>query len=207
MKLFKSKKQDFFILFKEIATDLLAISNLFAEFAKNFNSFEEYSKKAKELEHRADEKTHGIIKYLNNTFITPFDREDIYLLAHELDDIVDLIENAIHNIYLYNITKKNPAIDEFAPIIVQGAENVAKLISCLEKQKCSPQLQETKITMHSLEDKGDIIFANSIAKLFSEEKDAVTVVKEKDILECLENIMDKYQKVSDMIAGILVKSS
>jgi hypothetical protein len=207
MKFFKPKKPDFFILFQEVSQNLTAIAALFQEFTKDFNHFESYAQKAKNIEHSADEKTHHIVERLNKTFITPFDREDIYLLAHELDDIVDLTENAIHNIYLYNITKKNPAMDEFAPLITQGAAYTEKLIACMEEQKCSPELSEAKIAIHELEDKGDIIFAAAIARLFGEEKDPITVIKEKDILECLENIVDKYQKVSDIIESILVKSS
>jgi len=207
MKLFKSKKPDFFILFKSVSQNLTAIAKLYAEFVERFDDFETFAQKAKHIEHLADAKTHEIIQFLNQTFITPFDREDIYHLAHEMDDIVDLIENVIHNTYLYKITKKKSAFDEFAPLITQGAANVEKLITCMEKQKCSPQLEETKIAMHELEDQGDIIFAATIAKLFAEEKDAIEVIKQKDILESLENIMDKYQKVSDMIEGLLVKSS
>jgi hypothetical protein len=207
MKFFKPERLEFFDLFKDVGKNISAISALFAKFTKEFSNFESYAKEAKEIEHLADEKTHQIVELLNKTFITPFDREDIYLLAHELDDIVDLVEKSIHSIYLYKVTKKNPAIDEFAPLISQCAEYNEKLIFCLEKQKCTPELSEVKIAVHELEDQADDIFAKAITKLFSEEKDPITVIKEKDILECLENIIDKYQKVSDIIEGILVKSS
>ncbi len=207
MKFFKPKRSEFFDQFKDVSKDLSAISALFAAFAKDFNNFESYAEKAKAIEHSADEKTHQIVEHLNKTFITPFDREDIYLLTHELDDIVDLIENAIHNIYLYKVTRKISALDEFAPLITQGAAYTEKLIGCLEQQKCSPELSTAKIAMHELEDKGDAVFASAIGRLFREEQDPITVIKEKDILECLENILDKYQKVSDIIEGILVKSS
>ena len=207
MKFFKPERLEFFILFKEVGINISAISALFAKFAKEFDNFESYAKEAKEIEHLADEKTHKIVELLNTTFITPFDREDIFLLAHELDDIVDLIEKSIHNIYLYKITEKNPAIDEFAPLILEGSAFNEKLIACLEKQKCTPELSKVKVAVHELEDRGDEVFAKAISRLFEEEKDPVTVIKEKDILECLENIIDKYQKVGDIIEGILVKSS
>jgi len=207
MKFFKPSRSDFFNLFKEVGRNLSAISALFAEFTEEFGNFENYAEKAKKIEHLADEKTHQIVELLNKTFITPFDHEDIYLLAHELDDIVDLIENAIHNIYLYKITKKISAFDEFTPLISKAAFYTEKLIACLEKQKCTPELSQTKVAMHELEDQGDVVFASAISRLFSEEKDPIAVIKEKDILECLENIIDKYQKVSDIIEGILVKSS
>jgi hypothetical protein len=207
MKFFKPERLEFFILFKEVGKNISAISALFAKFTKEFNNFENYAKEAKEIEHLADEKTHQIVELLNTTFITPFDREDIYLLAHELDDIVDLVEKSIHSIYLYKVTKKNSAIDEFAPLIMEGALYNEKLIACLEKQKCTPELSKIKVAVHDLEDRGDEVFAKAITRLFGEEKDSITVIKEKDILECLENIIDKYQQVSDIIEGILVKSS
>lgn len=207
MKFFHPKQAVFFRLFKDMADSLKSIAQLYYDFAQNFTDFENYAKKAKELEHEADEKAHKIIAHLNKTFITPFDREDIYTLTHELDDIVDYIENVIHNIYLFNVKVKNPAIDKFAPLITQGATHVENLIQCLEAQKYTDQLLQEKIAMHKLEDAGDDIFAEAITKLFHNGQDAVTIIKDKDIIERLEKIVDKYQKVSDIIEGIIVKSS
>jgi len=207
MKFFQPKQAVFFGLFKEMAQSLKDISELYYTFSKDFKDFESYSKKAKDLEHQADEKTHRIIEHLNKTFITPFDREDIYTLAQELDDIVDYIENVIHDTYLFNIQQKNPAIDQFAPLIKQGAVHVENLIECLESQKYTERLMQEKIAMHKLEDQGDEIFSEAISKLFRNGQDAVTIIKDKAIIERLEKIVDKYQKVSDIIEGIIVKSS
>ena len=165
MNFFLPKKSALFNLLKEMEQEHKDMVLLLVEFGNNFNNFETYSKRAKDIEHKADEKTHAIIDWLNRTFVTPIDREDIYLLTHEFDDIVDLIENAIHNIDLYGIAKKISAIDEF-------------------------------------------IFINkAISNVFKEEKDPIMVIKLKDILENLENVMDKYQKVSDIIESIVIKSS
>lgn len=207
MKFFQPKQAVFFGLFKDMAQSVKDISQLYFDFAKDFKDFEAYSKKAKDLEHLADEKTHKIIEHLNKTFITPFDREDIYTLSQELDDIVDYIENVIHDTYLFNVQAKNPAIDKFAPLIKQGAVHVGNLIECLENQKYTDRLMQEKIAMHKLEDQGDDIFSESISKLFQGGQDAVTVIKDKAVIERLEKIVDKYQKVSDIIEGIIVKSS
>ena len=207
MKFFKPQRSEFFNLFKEVGGNLSAISALFSKLTKEFKDFEEYAREAKDIEHSADKKVHQIVELLNSTFITPFDREDIYLLSNELDDIVDLTENAIHNIYLYKVAKKNPALDEFAELLSQGSVYTEKLIAHMEIQKCTPEFSEIKTLMHDLEDKGDDVFALAISRLFTEEKDPIAVIKEKDILECLENVLDKYKKVSDIIEGILVKSS
>lgn len=206
MKFFLPKQSIFFNLIKELSVSLKEMSTLYQDFASNFNNFEDYSKKAKEIEHKADAKSHQIIEELNKTFITPFDREDIYLLAQELDNIIDLIENAINNINIYEIREKKGAIDDFAPIITKSADALGEMLEILETQKQTSKLTELKVKVHELEDEGDIIFQKSIKKLFQKEQDPIKVIKWKDILENLENVMDEYQKVSDVIEGIMVKS-
>jgi uncharacterized protein len=207
MKFFKPQRSEFFTLFTEVGHNITAISRLLSDVSREFNDFERYAIEAKKIEHSADNKTYQIVELLNETFITPFDREDIYHLVNELDDIVDLVEDAIHNFHLFKVTKRMPALDEFAPLVVQGASYTEKLIACLEKQQYTPELSKTKDEMHKLEDEGDLVFHKAISQLFREEKDPIEIIKQKDIFECLENIIDKYQKVGDIIEGILVKSS
>ncbi|MBI2638129.1 DUF47 family protein [Candidatus Peregrinibacteria bacterium] len=207
MSIFLPKQIIFYDLLKKVCKDLQAMAALYAEFAERFNDFENYARRAKEIEKQADHNAHVIIDHLNKTFITPIDREDIYELARELDDIVDLIENVIHNIYLYKITKKTTAIERFAPIISEAATFLYEMLDCLQKQKYTDRLIELKIKIHELEDRGDEIFSETISKLFEEETDAVTVIKHKDIIESLENVTDKFQYVSDIIEGIIVKTT
>lgn len=206
MSIFFPKQVIFFDLLKDLSSDLKDIAALFEKFAGHFQDFTSYSKKAKELEKKADLSTHKIIDKLNKTFITPFDREDIYLLAHNIDDIVDLIENVIHNIELYGLNRKVDAIEKFAPLIREAAHALDMLLECLRKRDYSDAFVNIKIKIHELEDKGDEIFGMAISKLFQEETDPIFVIKLKDILESLENVMDKYQTVSDIIEGIVVKS-
>ena len=204
---FLPKQNYFFALFKGVSSDLQNIAAVFRDFSANFNDFESYAKKAKDIEHDADEKTHAIVDALNKTFITPFDREDIYTLASNLDDIVDLIENVIQNVYLFNIDKKIPVLEAFTPLISAGADNIEKLMECLEKQKYSKELADVKAHMHKLEDQGDELFHSALKDLFTNHHDPIEVIKLKDIIGRLEKIMDKYQKVGDLIEGIIVKST
>lgn len=201
------KQPIFFELFSQLSDCLEEMALLFKEFAVSFRDFENYSKRAKEIEHRADTKTHEIIERLNKTFITPFDREDIYLLAHKLDDIIDLIENVIHNIELYHIREKKNVLDEFASLVTEASSVLCKLIISFQEQKNTPELKGLIVKIHNLEDRGDLIFQKTIEQIFREEKDPMSVIKWKDILENLEEIMDKYQTVSDTIEGIIVKAS
>lgn len=207
MKSLFPKQIAFFDLLKALGYQSKEIASLLAEFFGNFKDFETYAKRAKDIEHEADKKSHEIVEKLNKTFITPIDREDIYMLTKELDDIVDLIENVIRDIYIYQVTEKIDAMDEFAPIIVEASEYLSQLIACLQEQKHTQKLLDLIIKIHELEDQGDIAFGKAITKLFKEETDHIKVVKLKDIIEGLEEIMDQYQAVSDTIEGIIVKSS
>ncbi len=207
-KLFLPKQPIFFDYFKQLSGYLMEITVLFQELAANFNNFEQYSQRAKEIEHLADDKTHEISEILNKTFITPFDREDIYLLAHELDDLIDLLENVIHNLELYQVEEKKECLDEFAVLFQAAVATLSKLIDCLgQNQKKCPDFNNLKLKMHDLEDQGDLVFQQAIQKLFRENKDYLVVVKWKDLLENLEMIMDKYQRVCDVIESIIVKGS
>lgn len=207
MGLFLPKQVAFFDLMVEVSDSLIDMVELLDEFSKDFKDFEKYSVRAKEIESQADQKTHEIIDQLNKTFITPIDREDIYLLAHELDDIVDLVESVIQNVRLYNVTNKIDAFGEFVPLIKSAGYYLKELLLAFQKQKYSEELLGIKIKIHELEDQADVIFAKAISKLFTEEKDPINVIKFKDILENMENTMDKFQKVADIIEGILVKST
>ncbi len=143
---------------------------------------------------------------MNKTFITPFDREDIYCLASELDDIVDKIENVIHNIVIYEINPQEEFIAGFAEIIVKDAEFMAKLIELLKTQKYSVSFRELVVKIHSLEDDGDELFINVLKSLFSNGQDAVTIIKLKDIAEDLEKVTDRFQTASFTIENIFVKN-
>ncbi len=207
MRFFAPKQPVFNELFKNVDRDITQITSLFQELVKNFKDFEGYAKKAKELEHRGDADTYAIVDKLNKTFITPFDREDIYRLAGEMDDVIDWIEYVIHNIQIYRLTQNHPAFKEFAEIMVGASHCLTELLDCLEKLKHTEHLDRIKLKMHHLEDRGDEIFGRAIGELFQNHTDPIVVIKLKDILETLENVMDRFQQIGDIIQGIIVKSS
>ncbi|MBI4272417.1 DUF47 domain-containing protein [Candidatus Uhrbacteria bacterium] len=206
MKFFLPKENEFFVLFKKISGAQKEIAKLLKEFAAHFPDGNEYQVRAKEIEHTADSVTHEIIDKLNRTFITPFDREDIYLLTSELDDIVDLIENVIHNVHVYDVKESKAEFEAFADLVIEAAESLDQLLGHFQDLKKTDLLTKMKIHIHDLEDKGDAIFCEGLHVLFKTEKDPITLLKWKDILEDLEKIMDKYQRVSDIIESIVVKT-
>lgn len=206
MSFFAPKTTDFIHLLKELSSEVNAIAQMHGEFIDNFQDIEKYAVKAKDIEHRADQKVHNIINELNKTFITPFDREDIYALTHELDDLVDLIENVVKNIKLYGIKEKKKELVEFRDIIVKAAASLDTAVESLEQKKI-PLIKDHLLEIHKLEDQGDEIFARAIQDLFANEKDPINLIKWKDLIQEQENIMDKFQEVSNIIEGIIVKNS
>lgn len=208
MKFLLPKQPVFFELFKELNNCIKEITALFNEFSVSFKDFESFFVRAKEIEHKGDNVTRKIVDYLNKTFITPFDREDLYLLAHEMDDIIDLINHAIQAIYIYQVSEKKAGVDEFINLAVKASNELDKLVhGCFEQQKNSSAIEGWVVKIHELEDDADLLYQKCIRQLFNEENDPKNIIKWKDIFLNLEDIMDEFQSVSNTIEGIIVKSS
>lgn len=190
----------------EITVDVKDIAQLYKELMSDFSNLAKFCEEAKELEHRADSKIHNIINELHQTFITQLEREDIYALAQQLDDAVDMIENIIKNLQLYGVSTKRPVLDKFTNLFVEGAEALETAIRGLDEKKMSG-IHDKLVAIHKLEDQGDVVFAEAIQDLFKNERDPIELVKWKQIIEDLEGVMDKYQEISNIIGGITVKMS
>jgi uncharacterized protein len=201
------KQPLFYKYFQEQGEQVEAIADLLLQLSNEYTDFKEFARKADRIEHQADDITKKIINRLNHAVITPIDREDIHLIARKTDMVVDLAENIISNICLYQLADKKYGVSEFAEIIHQSANHVAKLLDHLKSQKYTPAFQETVDKIHQLEGEGDKIFEKSILKLFDEEKDPLQVIKWKDILEDLELVTDLCKNLSSIIEGVVIKSS
>lgn len=201
------KGSDFFELFKELQRDVERMSDLFAEFVKHFDDFDGYVEKAHEIEASADKTAHRIVEELNRSFITPFDREDIHYLAYEMDEIVDLIEDIVRNVRMYHFVGKVESMDEFAECMVRAAGHLGKMTEHLRRMKRTPEFLKEKIAIHEIEDRADLLFENAIDRLFRDGADPILVIKTKDILEEMENVIDKYQQVGNLIESIVIKMS
>jgi uncharacterized protein len=207
MKFLLPKEPAFYEHFKEMSACLTDITGIFQNFSTEFRDFEFYWHKSKDVEHQADSIAHRIINLLNQSFITPFDREDIYRLIHDLDEIVDLLENTIHNVFIYDVSEKKEFINEFSPLIAEATTSLNELIKeCFEYQKYTDSIWKLICVIHDLEDKGDLAYEKALRKLFVEESDPVKIIKWKDILSTLEFIMDAYQRVSNTVEGMVVKN-
>ncbi len=201
------KGSGFFDLFEQLQRDVEKMSALFSDFVKHFDDFDGYVEKAHEIEASADKTAHRIVEELNLSFITPFDREDIHHLAYEMDEIVDRIEDIIRNVRMYHFTEKVESMDEFADCIALATGHLGKMTQHLKQMRHSPTFRKEKIAIHEIEDRADLLFEDAIDRLFREGNDPILVVKTKDILEEMENVVDKYQEVANLIESIVIKMS
>jgi uncharacterized protein len=208
MKFLLPKEPAFRENFEAMSGCLRESTAIFRECIEKYRDFDVYWQRSKEIEHKADEITHHIIDLLNRSFITPFDREDIYELIHEFDDIIDLLENTTHNIYLYEVPVKKPFMDEFSVLIGKASEALTGLITeTFEKQKYTDKIWKLICEIHDLEDEGDNVYHRELRNLLNIEKDPILIIKWKDILGTVERIMDVFQNISNTIEGIVVKGS
>ena len=165
-------------------------------------NYPEYSQRIKRLEHACDELTHTISTKLNKSFITPFDREDIYLMSSALDDIVDLIDDAARAIIIFDVREIKPYAQDFAGVLEKMTEQLREVVAMLQKPK---NLTQRLVEIHRLENDGDDIYHNAIAELFHEERDPLTVIKWKEIYEKLEAAVDRCENVANIIESVMIK--
>ncbi len=202
------KQPIFFDLFKKLSNDILEIARLLRKITRlnDLSKLNDHSLKAKEIEHHADDITHEIVDRLNRTFVTPFDREDIYTLTGELDDIIDRIENVIHNIEIFKVSPQEKFISDFAQLIEKDSEYLYELTDLMSLQKYSGKFKEIILKIHDIEDEGDELFLSTLSYIFENGLEPVKVIKIKDIVEDLERVIDKFQDASNTFEAILVKS-
>jgi uncharacterized protein Yka (UPF0111/DUF47 family) len=171
-------------------------------FDKN-ESFAEYSSSIHIIENKCDELSHQVISELNDTFITPIDREDIFALVNSLDDIVDAIDTTASRLSMYKI--KTPL--QFGPQLTDILFIQAGVLHDVIKHLQFPKQTTDKIVhVKHLETEGDIVFKDAILNLFEDEKDVVELIKKKEILENIEKAVDKCQNAATVVEGILIKN-
>jgi predicted phosphate transport protein (TIGR00153 family) len=158
----------------------------------------------REQEHLADETTHDIIRKVNKTFVTPFDREDIYALASALDDVMDDMEEAVDLTVLYDVQKLPDGVADQVEVLRRCADVCAEAMPRLRTMK---DLDEFWIEINRLENAGDKSYRLILAHLFSGEYDALDVLKLKDVVDSLEAAIDGFEKVANIVEQISVKES
>jgi predicted phosphate transport protein (TIGR00153 family) len=162
------------------------------------------AEKMREAEHDGDEATHAIMRELNESFITPFDREDIYRLASSLDDVMDAMEAAVDLVVLYQIGELPPEVADQVDVLERAAELTAEAMPRLRSMK---DLSEFWIELNRLENQADQVYRRLLARLFNGEYDALTVMKLKEVVDQLEAAADAFEHVANTVETIAVKES
>jgi len=198
------KDTSFFQMFSAMSDNLIAgaraLVNLFADYHDVNQKIDE----VRRIERQGDELTHAILTKLNQTFITPFDREDIHELASKLDDVLDFINASGDRIVMYRITDPPPAAGELAKIILMQSQELQKAVSLMQK---NGDILAHCVEINRLENEADLVAQQAIARLFEYEKDPINLIKIKELLEFLERATDKAEDVANVLETVVLKNN
>jgi hypothetical protein len=198
------QKREFFDLYNRAAANTVSIAQALIDLLEQFpDRAEERMRDIKELEHEGDRLTHEVVDLLNRTFVTPFDRDDMYRLSTALDDICDHVDDTAEKIVGYGVRDVRPQAVDQAQVIHRSATKLSDAVARLEGFKDS---RRQLIELRELEDEGDRIVRGAISELFTGGTDAVTLVRWKDIHEQLEEAVDACENAADVLEAILVKN-
>jgi uncharacterized protein len=198
------RDREFFDLFEEAGGNILRAAGLLERMLREFPEQNELARDLLICEQEGDRITHDIIRRLNETFVTPIDREDIFALASGLDDIVDYTEEVGDYLGLYKIEAPMVQAQELAKVLHQASRQISEAMPRLRGFK---DLSHYTVEINRLENDGDRITREAIAALFDNGIDPMVVIRWKDIYERLENAIDATEKVANIIEGIVIKNS
>jgi predicted phosphate transport protein (TIGR00153 family) len=200
------KKDPFFEYFVLVVDNMMLASKVFREELNNLDDAEKFAIQMKSIESQGDQYTHAVIKELNNTFITPLDREDILGLTIKLDDVLDLLEACAWSFDLFNVTEVDDFMKLFARNIEMCTQEISLAINCLVEKK----LKEMPLHTHKindLENVADDLLRDSLKTLFSSCTDPIEIIKRKEIYYMMEEVSDACEDVADILEGIIMRNS
>ena len=198
------QKREFFDLYNRAAANTVAIAQLLIDLLEAFpEGADRRLRDVKELEHEGDRLTHELVDLLNRTFVTPFDRDDMYRLAGALDDICDFVDDAAGKVVGYGVREVRQQAREQAHVIHRAATKLCEAVQRLEGFKDS---RRQLIELRELEDEGDRLLRDGVSELFAIGADPLSVIRWKDIHESLEEAVDACENAADVLEAILVKN-
>lgn len=197
------REDEYFSLFAQMTEKIQEGAAALDEMMKGAPAdFETAARKIKYAEHGCDELTHSVTTKLNKSFITPFDREDIFALSVALDDVLDYIDAAARAILMYDINEITDHARHFSRIMVDLAKELHMAVSQLDKPS---NMNQHIVEIHRLENEADDLYFRSIGELFRDQKDTITVIKYKQLYEIMENATDRCESVANIIESIFIK--
>ncbi len=202
---FIPKEKKFFDFFEQDAQNMVRAAQELKGMVDNWEDAPQSAAAITELEHQGDTITHQIIAQLHRTFITPFDREDIAMMAHALDDVTDFIHATADSMLIYRIEQPSQRAKELADIIVQAAIEVEKAMPKLRRGSELKQVLQHCVEINRLENMADRVFRSALAELFDDSMDIASVIKWREIYEHMESATDRCEDVANVLEGIALK--
>ncbi len=194
----------FFTMFSEIADNLISAARVLVDLFDNYQATADKTAEIKRIEHVGDDLTHSVLRKLNQTFITPFDREDIHRLTSSLDDVLDLINSAADRVTMYKITDPPPAVRQLSKLILRQCEELGRAVSHLQK---NGDVLSRCVEIKRFENEADAASREAISRLFEHEKDPINLIKIKELIEVLETATDKAEDVANVLETVVLKNA
>ena len=198
------RDEQFYDLFNELAKRLTASSQLLRRLFAEPQRLEQYVSEIKKVEHEADSLTHEVSLRINKSFVTPFDREDIYMLASRLDEVIDLLDGTARRAQMFHITEVREPARRLCDVLVRAAGAIEAGVAGIKKVKVvAERAREIKV----LEEEGDAIYHEAVGGLFRGSPDALDVIKWKELYDTLERALDQCEDVANTLESISLKNA
>jgi predicted phosphate transport protein (TIGR00153 family) len=199
------REKKFFALFEQSAQNTVKMAQQLRDMVLIWENVRERVGMIADLEHQGDAITHQIMAQLHRTFVTPFDREDIALLAHSLDDVADFIHSAADAMLLYKVECPTGRVKEMADIVVQAVVEVERAISEMHDRIDRNQLLKRCVEIHRLENVGDSVHRSALAELFADSIEIAYLIKWREIYQHMETAIDRCEDVANILEGVALK--
>ena len=195
----------FYDLFEQSSANLVTAAEKLVDLFNNYEDVEAKAKQLKDLEHQGDTITHEIIQRVNRTFVTPIDREDITLLAHTLDSVMDFIEAAGRTAFLYRIARPTERARQLASVVARMAYVLNDVLPHLRHRDQFNRILEQCVEINSLENEADDVHHAAMAELFDDCRDACEIIKWRELYQHMEDATDRGEDVANILEGIVLK--
>ncbi len=199
------KERKFFALFEQSAQNAVKITQQFKDMVYVWENIKERLGIITDLEHQGDAITHQIFEQLHRSVITPFDREDIALLAHSLDDVADFVHAAADAMFLYRVQHPTRRAKEMADIALQTVVEVEKAVSEVHDRNGRKQLLKRCVEINRLENNGDRVYRSAMAELFDDSADIASLIKWREIYNHMESVVDRCEDIANILEGVAIK--
>lgn len=199
------QERRFYDLFEQAAANLVQAATQLLDLLEHFQDVPQKVQRIRDLEHVGDNITHELMAQLHRTFVTPLDREDISLLAHSLDDIMDFIDAAAVSILVYRIKAPTEKALQLARLVLQCAEVVDRSIRKLRHRARFQSILQDAVEINRLENEADQVYREALMDLFDNHTDAVEIIKLREIYDQLEGATDRCEDVANVLEGVVLK--